>query len=74
MTPEEFIGTIDPEWREEFRTVYALMAERIPAGYETAVTRNSIVFQVPLKDYPDTYNGQPLMNRWIEIAKTSRSR
>lgn len=60
MTPEDFIETLDPQQRDEFGSVYRLMAERIPPGYERVVLRNMVVFQVPLKDYPDTYNRQPL--------------
>lgn len=60
MKPEEFIDSLEPERRDEFRAVYRLMAERIQPGYECVVLKNSVVFQVPLEDYPDTYNRKAL--------------
>lgn len=73
MNPEQFIDTLDPKWRDEFRSVYRFMLERIPAGYECVVQRNMVVFQVPLKDYPDTYNRQPLFLAGLASGKTNIS-
>jgi hypothetical protein len=73
VKPEEFIDTLDPERRKEFTSVYRLMAERIPPGYEQVVIRNMVVFQVPLKDYPDTYNRQPLWYAALASDKTCLS-
>jgi hypothetical protein len=56
----EFIDSVDPARREDLKTVYDFLVKRVPAGYEEAVTRKMVVFQVPLRDYPDTYNGHPL--------------
>jgi hypothetical protein len=32
----------------------------LPPGYEEAVSKNMLVYQVPSKTYADTYNGHPL--------------
>ncbi|MDH4044936.1 MAG: hypothetical protein OEW06_10790 [Gemmatimonadota bacterium] len=32
----------------------------LPAGYEEVVSKNMLVYQVPLEQYSDTYNGHPL--------------
>ena len=39
---------------------------RLPDGYEEVVSKNMIVYQVPLQRYPDTYNGHPLW--YVAIA------
>ena len=70
MKPEEFIETLDPERREEFRAVFRLMAERIPPGYESVVAGNMVVFQVPVSDFADTYNRKPLWYAALASEKT----
>ena len=37
-----------------------MVRRHLPAGYEEAMSRGIVVWQVPLKAYPDTYNGHPL--------------
>jgi len=73
MKPEDFIETLDPKQREEFRSVYHLMADRCPAGYERVVLKNMVVFQVPLSDYSDTYNGQALWYAALASGKSGLS-
>ena len=36
------------------------MRRNLPAGYEEAVVKGMVVWQVPLARYPDTYNGHAL--------------
>ena len=70
MKPEQFIADLDPGRREEFRSVYDLMEDRVPSDYERVVSRNMIVFQVPLDRYSDTYNRQPL---WYAALASDKS-
>ncbi len=37
-----------------------LIRKNIPRGYDEAVGSGMLCYQIPLKRYPDTYNGQPL--------------
>ena len=37
-----------------------VVRRHLPPGYEEAVSRGMLVWQVPLARYPDTYNGHPL--------------
>lgn len=34
-----------------------LIRKHLPKGYEEAVVKGMLVYQVPLSQYPDTYNG-----------------
>lgn len=46
--------------RAELEKVVAVVRKHLPAGYEEAVVKGMVVWQVPLARYPDTYNGHPL--------------
>jgi hypothetical protein len=48
------------ERRREVERMRALILANLPPGYEEAVIKDMLVYQVPLARYPDTYNGQPL--------------
>ena len=47
-----------------------LIRQHLHDGYEEAVAKNMLVYQVPLGTYPDTYNGQPL---WYVALASERS-
>jgi len=49
--------------REELR-------RHLPAGYEEVISKNMLVYQVPLERYPDTYNGRPL---WYVALASEKS-
>lgn len=51
---------VPAERRRELEKVRAVVRRHVPAGYEEAVSGGFLVWQVPLKAYPDTYNGHPL--------------
>jgi hypothetical protein len=42
----------------------------LPKGYEETVTKNMLVYQVPLDRYSDTYNGHPL---WYAALASEKS-
>jgi hypothetical protein len=46
---------------------------RLPKGYEEVVCNSTIVYQVPLVKYPDTYNGRPLWYAALAPEKNSLS-
>lgn len=51
----------------------AMITKKLPRGYEEAVTRNMLVYQVPLARYSDTYNGQPLWYLALASQKSGLS-
>jgi len=60
-TVAEYLAGLTPERRSMIETVRQVIPENLPLGYEEAMNWGMITYQVPLKTYPDTYNGQPLM-------------
>ena len=56
-----FLAGLPEERRRELEKVRKLVRKHLPPGYEEAVSKSMLVYQVPLARYPDTYNGQPLM-------------
>ncbi len=46
--------------RRELDAVREVIRRHAPAGYEEAASGKFLVWQVPLRAYPDTYNGHPL--------------
>jgi len=60
QTVAEFLSQLPPDRRAEVKRVRALIRKNLPAGYEEVITKNMLVYQVPLRDYDETYNGKPL--------------
>jgi hypothetical protein len=56
----EFLARLPSQRRRELERVRSVVRKHLPAGYEETLTRGMIVYQVPLRRYPDTYNGHPL--------------
>ena len=60
-TVAEYLAGLPAERRSAFEAVRRVILKRLPKGFEEAVNWGMIVYQVPLKTYPDTYNKQPLL-------------
>jgi len=56
----EYLNSLEPERRKAIEAVRKVILKNLPKGYEEAFNWGAIVYQIPLKRYPDTYNGQPL--------------
>ena len=65
-----FLDGLSPERRRDVVRVRALIRQHLPAGYEETVSKNMLVYQVPLARYSETYNGQPL---WYVALGSTRS-
>jgi len=59
-TVQDYLAELPPERREVISAVRSLVRKHLPKGYEEKMGWGMICWQVPLKKYPDTYNGQPL--------------
>ena len=55
-----YLGRLPIARRRELERVRSVVRKHLPAGYEETLTRGMIVYEVPLRRYPDTYNGHPL--------------
>lgn len=60
-TTAVFLATLPAERRREFERVWDVVRLHLPAGYEEAIGRNTLICQVPRERYADTYNGYPLL-------------
>jgi hypothetical protein len=57
---EEYLDDLPDDRREAISAVRDAVNEHLPEGYEEVVAYGMISWVIPLEDYPDTYNGQPL--------------
>ncbi|MGH9173010.1 MAG: DUF1801 domain-containing protein, partial [Vicinamibacterales bacterium] len=59
-TVREYLQALPDDRRKVIAKVRSVIRKHLPKGYEEAMNWGAITYQVPLKRYPDTYNGQPL--------------
>jgi len=59
-TVSDFLAAQPAGRRAEIDKVLAVVRRKLPAGYEEAMVKGMVVWQVPLERYPDTYNGHAL--------------
>jgi len=59
-TIAEYLESLPEERRADIKKVRALVKKHLPKGYTESIAWGMISWSVPLKVYPDTYNGQPL--------------
>lgn len=60
-TVSEYLQELPVERREAISTVRDIILKHLPLGYQEAINWGMIVYEVPLKCYPKTYNHQPLL-------------
>ena len=56
----EYLTQLPLECRKELERVRSVIRKHLPTGYEETLVKGMIVYEVPLRYYPDTYNGHPL--------------
>ena len=59
-TPDEMIAALPPERRDSITRVREVIRENLPPGYEEGMQFGMIGWYVPLEQFSDTYNKQPL--------------
>jgi hypothetical protein len=69
-TVATFLATLPTERRREVERVRDEVRRYLPAGYEEVISKNMLVYQVPLERYSDTYNGHPL---WYVALASEKS-
>lgn len=55
-----YLAQLPPDTRATLTRVRRLIKRHLPAGYRETMNWGAITYEVPLRRYPDTYNGQPL--------------
>ncbi|HEX6372273.1 MAG TPA: DUF1801 domain-containing protein [Longimicrobium sp.] len=59
-TVEQYLQELPEDRRAVVSAVRDQVVRNLPAGYREAMGFGMITWGIPLEDYPDTYNGQPL--------------
>ena len=59
-TVEEYLASLPEDRREAISAVRDVVNANLPEGYREEMAFGMIGWGIPLEDYPDTYNGQPL--------------
>ncbi|MGZ8379881.1 MAG: DUF1801 domain-containing protein [Gemmatirosa sp.] len=59
-TVEAYLAELPEDRRAVVSAARDLVLRHLPAGYQEAMGFGMICYNVPLSDYPDTYNKQPL--------------
>jgi len=67
---DSFIAKLPAERRPSVERVRDVIRRHLPRGYEEVISKNMLVYQVPLARYSDTYNGHPL---WYVALASEKS-
>jgi hypothetical protein len=73
QTVAAYLDELAPERRREIDQVRDAISAAMPAGYREGIGYGMIGWVVPLDDYPDTYNGQPLAYAGLAAQKNYNS-
>ena len=65
-----FVAKLPAARRREVESVRDVIRQYIPDGYEEVISKNMLVYQVPLERYSDTHNGHPL---WYVALASEKS-
>ena len=66
----DFLANLPADRRGEVERVRELVRRNLPSGYEEVVSKNMLVYQVPIERYSRTYNKQPL---WYAAIASEKS-
>jgi hypothetical protein len=59
-TPDAYVKSLPEDRRQAIAAVREIILDNLPEGYEEIVDFGMLVYVVPLRVLPDTYNGHPL--------------
>lgn len=59
-TVTEYLASLPEDRRKAISIVRSVVRKHLPKGYREGLTYGAITYEIPLKTFPDTYNGQPL--------------
>jgi hypothetical protein len=69
MTVAAYLAGLPVDRRAELARVRRVIRKHLPKGYKEGVGFGMIIWSVPLRIYPDTYNGQPLCYAALAVQK-----
>ena len=56
-TVGEYLDALPPERRTVVSKVRSLVKKHLPKGYQEEMNWGAITYAIPLKTFPETYNG-----------------
>jgi hypothetical protein len=59
-TAEEYLQEIPEDWRATIEAARKLVMKHLPKGYSETISFGGLSYEIPLAQYPDTYNKRPL--------------
>ncbi len=59
-TVDEYLAALPDDRRAQLEPVYRTVRDAMPDGFAETMAWGMITWSIPLADFPDTYNGQPL--------------
>jgi hypothetical protein len=68
-TVTTYLQSLPEERRKVIAKLRSVIKKNLPKGYQEAMNFGMITYQVPLRRYPDTYNGQPLCYAGLAAQK-----
>lgn len=66
-----YLRSLPEEQRKVIAAVRAVIRKRLPKGYVETMNWGLISYEIPLKMYPVTYNGQPLAYAALAAQKNN---
>ncbi|MFC2064522.1 iron chaperone [Chloroflexota bacterium] len=72
-TVSEYLKSLPEERQVAIQAVRQVILDNLPEGYEEVMNWGMITYQVPLEQYPDTYNKKPLMYAALASQKNHMS-
>lgn len=72
-TVSEYLASLPEDRRKAIAAVRAVIRKNLPKGVVETMNWGMIAYEIPLKTYPETYNGQPLMYAALASQKNHMS-
>ena len=60
ISVDEYLASLPVERQETVSVLRNIIVENLPPGYLETMNMGVIAYEIPLADYPGTYNGSPL--------------
>ena len=73
LTVSEYLASLPEDRKKAMAAVRKVIRANLPKGIVESMNWGMIVYEVPLKTYPDTYNGQPLAYAGLASQKNHMS-
>jgi hypothetical protein len=73
VTVDEYLKSLPNDRQDAIKGVRKIILENLPKGYKEGMQWGMITYYIPLEDYPNTYNQQPLAYAALAAQKNFNS-